>query len=1027
MKVKHRLFVIFIFALLLILAANYFYFQQSFQNSLNGHEEVILTGAAIAGESSRILIISLGLSVVCILILFYCLLRFFIHKPIDEIADHLEKIDVLGNSGFKALEGRNRDEFSKIREGINRLIKGLTDNISKITKYLDMVGSLIVVMDAEGNVVRANRECCETLGVTEDEIVGKNWVRSFIPERIQGYVREVMDNLLVEDTPKSGRVENHIVTSGGQERLISWVNAVLFDDNGKVAGIIASGEDVTEKRSIHNMIAQNARRLKKTEEIAHIGSWDLNVKTGEVMWSDEFYRICGYKPGAVEPSFRNVMARIHPDDRKQFEKLFNRATHHRSTYETKMRIVRMDGEVRWVLSKGVMDISEPDILMGSILDITGINEAEKQIRQNVELSENLVRILQYNAESITDLLEYALNEAVKITDSKIGYIYFYDEDKQEFEMKIWSREVLAECRIEPRGTCLLKDAGVWGDAVRQRRAIVLNDYPAPGPDAKGYPLGHVRIKKFLTVPTFSNDRIVAVIGVANKESDYSQSDILKLTLVMNSVWEVVERIRTDILLKEERERLRITLLSVGDGVISTDKNGNIEMINEVAQRLTGWSRRDAIGKPFDEVFHIVHEYTREKCDSPVQKVLMTGKIIELRNHTLLISRDGTERPVADSAAPILDESGTIHGVVMVFRDFTEEKRKKDEIEYLSYHDQLTGVFNRRYYEEELRRMDNSENLPLSVIMSDVNGLKLTNDAFGHAVGDKLLQAAARVLRSTCRQGDIIARLGGDEFIILLPRTGTMEAEKIVSRIRQAISTVEVDSVMLSISFGWDVKVDVSDSIADVIKKAEDNMYTCKLFESPSMRGQTVYTIINTLHEKNVREKNHSERVSRLCELMGHALALNEKGVKELKTAGLLHDIGKVAISEKVLDKVGKLTKDEWEEIKRHPEIGFRILGAVNDMTELASFVLAHHERWDGRGYPKGLSGEGIPLQSRIISIADAYDAMTSERPYRSALPEEVAIAEIMKNAGTQFDPDLARLFVEKVLRYKQEEPRSVSV
>jgi len=490
---------------------------------------------------------------------------------------------------------------------------------------------------------------------------------------------------------------------------------------------------------------------------------------------------------------------------------------------------------------------------------------------------------------------------------------------------------------------------------------------------------------------------------------------------MNSVWEVVERIKTDILLKEERERLRITLLSVGDGVISTDRNGNIQMINEVAQKLTGWSRQDAIGKPFDEVFQIFNEYTREKCESPVQQVLITGNIIELRNHTILLSRDGSERPVADSAAPILDDAGTIHGVVMVFRDFTEEKRKKDEIEYLSYHDQLTGVYNRRYYEEELKYMNKKENLPLAVIMGDVNGLKLTNDAFGHAVGDKLLQAAANVLRLTCRESDIVARVGGDEFIILLPRTGDLETDKIVNRIRKAISTVEVDSVMLSISFGWDVKVDMDESMGDVLKKAEDNMYTCKLFESPSMRGQTVYTIINTLHEKSIREKNHSERVSRLCEMMGYALAMNEKGVKELKTAGLLHDIGKVAISEKVLDKVGRLTKVEWEEIRRHPEIGFRILGAVNDMTDLAKFVLAHHERWDGTGYPKGLEGEEIPLQSRIISIADAYDAMTSERPYRSALDEEMAVNEILKNAGTQFDPDLARLFVGKVLRFQQDQ------
>lgn len=140
-----------------------------------------------------------------------------------------------------------------------------------------------------------------------------------------------------------------------------------------------------------------------------------------------------------------------------------------------------------------------------------------------------------------------------------------------------------------------------------------------------------------------------------------------------------------------------------------------------------------------------------------------------------------------------------------------------------------------------------------------------------------------------------------------------------------------------------------------------------------------------------------------------------KRLLKLKSVGLLHDIGKIAIEENILNKPGKLTNDEWKEFKRHPEIGYRILSTVNDMAEMSEYVLAHHERWDGRGYPKGLKGEGISLQSRIINIVDSYDAMTSERSYRSALPEEIAIEELRKNAGLQFDPQLVRVFIEKVL------------
>jgi len=193
------------------------------------------------------------------------------------------------------------------------------------------------------------------------------------------------------------------------------------------------------------------------------------------------------------------------------------------------------------------------------------------------------------------------------------------------------------------------------------------------------------------------------------------------------------------------------------------------------------------------------------------------------------------------------------------------------------------------------------------------------------------------------------------------------------------------------------------------------MYKKKLFESPSMRGKRLKAIINALYEKDKREEQHSRGVSALCESMGKALCLPEKEIETLKTVGLLHDIGKIAIEESIFNKPGKLTEDEWKEIKRHPEIGYRLLNTVNDMSVMAGYVLSHHEKWDGSGYPKGLKGEEIPLQSRIVAVADTYDAMTSERSYRNALPETTALEELRKNAGLQFDPELVRIFIEKVL------------
>ncbi|MBC3888598.1 diguanylate cyclase [Acetobacterium paludosum] len=365
---------------------------------------------------------------------------------------------------------------------------------------------------------------------------------------------------------------------------------------------------------------------------------------------------------------------------------------------------------------------------------------------------------------------------------------------------------------------------------------------------------------------------------------------------------------------------------------------------------------------------------------------------------------------------IRDDDGKASKVAGTIQDITDNKLKETKIMNLSFHDQLTGLYNRRFYEEELQRLDTNKNLPLTMLMGDINGLKLVNDSFGHDMGDELIKKVAEVITKACSADAVISRIGGDEFVVLLPKTDTFEAEQILKRIKDLSLKETVGSLYISISFGYKTKINEAEDIKNVFKKAEDQMYHRKLFESPSMRGKTVDTIIKTLYEKNKREEQHSHRVSKLCERLGRVLGLSEYKVKELKTVGLLHDIGKIAIDERILNKPEKLTDVEWTEIKRHSEIGYRILSTVHEMSEMAEYVLAHHERWNGTGYPKGLKGEEIPLESRIIAIADAYDAMTSERSYRSKMPAEAVLKELQENAGIQFDPELVSIFIDNFLK-----------
>lgn len=413
--------------------------------------------------------------------------------------------------------------------------------------------------------------------------------------------------------------------------------------------------------------------------------------------------------------------------------------------------------------------------------------------------------------------------------------------------------------------------------------------------------------------------------------------------------------------------------------------------------------------PVKDGFQVLQDIKKDSCVTDIPVIVCTGMEEKqaIEKALTLGAYDYFSKPLSEEAMKI--------SLPLKVKNAIEFMKKSEGIRYLSYHDVLTGLYNRRFYEDEIKRVNTEQNLPISIIIGDVNGLKLVNDAFGHAKGDKLLKVAGAVIQSMCRMDDIVARWGGDEFIILLPKTNKEEAVEVVQRIKDLYAEKQMNGIDGSISFGLDTKENREDDIINVLKNAEDDMYRNKTLEKESVRSNMIHTIITTLHEKNPREEGHSKRVSEICQQIGKAIGLPEIEVRKLKVGGLLHDIGKIAIEEGILNKPSKLTEQEWEEIKRHPEIGYRILSSSHEMLELTEYILSHHERWDGKGYPKGLKGEEIPQMARIIGLADSYDAMTSERSYRKALSEDVVLREIRENAGTQFDPEIARAFVEKVL------------
>ena len=364
----------------------------------------------------------------------------------------------------------------------------------------------------------------------------------------------------------------------------------------------------------------------------------------------------------------------------------------------------------------------------------------------------------------------------------------------------------------------------------------------------------------------------------------------------------------------------------------------------------------------------------------------------------------------------LFRAGKPIGIRGTIVDISERKHTEEQMRYLSMHDNLTGLYNRAYFEQELQRLQQENCFPLAIIVCDIDGLKLINDTLGHKKGDILLKSATQVLCSALRSQDVIARIGGDEFAILLPFCSRKDAEQSCISIRGLITDYNEKNpeLLLSLSVGFSSSETCSD-IDQMFKEADNNIYREKLYRKQSARSSIVSTLAKMLDARDYITEGHAERLENLIIELAHKIKYPAHILNNLRLFAHFHDIGKVGIPDKVLFKPGPFTPDELTVMQKHCEIGYRIAMSAQDLIPISEWILHHHEWWNGRGYPLGLQGTNIPLECRILAIADAYDAMTNDRPYRKAVSQSDALAEIEKCAGTQFDPSLVRKFI-KVLK-----------
>lgn len=490
-------------------------------------------------------------------------------------------------------------------------------------------------------------------------------------------------------------------------------------------------------------------------------------------------------------------------------------------------------------------------------------------------------------------------------------------------------------------------------------------------------------------------------------------------------------------IKKEYTLTQLVVQNTRNGVLVGDTKGLVTTVNPSYEQLLGLS--PAAGQKLEEA----GDPGKALAESIKNRSFVFGK-------ELIVNGPSKQMCLSIDSIPWYDNRGGLIGGMMVLRDNTENWLEKQSVRKENLflkekvnRDPLTDLFNYSALMKTLNKMltqAQEQKQNLAFLMVDIDNFKIYNDTFGHPAGDRLLQGVADIMRKVTRENDVIARYGGDEFAIILPGAGPNQSREAGERLRKAIEEhpfagrEQLPGGRVTVSVGIAIWPSNAQSMEELIHCADKALYESKRMArnrvevyfsglgeisgilGESINGMPIITIKSLLLLLQSRDRytyHHAEKVVRYSSWIGEELGLSRDSLHILKVAALVHDLGKIYVDKDILTKRGRLSPEEWEEIKRHSVYGVEILRPIIREEEIINAVHYHHEHWNGGGYPAGISGNQIPLLSRIISVADAFEAMTSERPYRPAMSTATAIEELKSKSDLQFDLELVEAFMQK--------------